>query len=293
MGLGTKFQLMTEVLRTVYSGKDTINGVLKEMGKRPLVKGSEVLSIIGLSKRFGFLSGTENNLKIESPGLEFMKYIESEPSQIDMAQENQDLRVLLGTLKESGKAPESLVRSILKIGNDFVTTLPDLDSSTTFLTVTFPPRIRIPPELSNIVILNEEAERRVIEDCQETLHIVSPYIDVSVLQMLFHQSFVEEAIINLVTSEDRFSPGSYQLKKLKTLISNHFKEGKIWMLKNEQIIAHAKVWLSENSVLITSANIMSNSQTNNFEMGLYTDNPAIVKACKELIEKIIPSCTRL
>ena len=49
---------------------------------------------------------------------------------------------------------------------------------------------------------------------------------------------------------------------------------------------HAKVWLSEKSVHITSANILANSHADNFELGIYSTDISLVKACRILVAKV-------
>ena len=295
MGLGVRFVVMVDILRSVHGGKSTIKDVIDEVCKQPLVRGSEVLSLCALAKRFGFLKGENEMLSLQSSGLEFMKYVESLPNPMDEAEENQKLQNELNNLRKGqNDGLHPLIQQVLNLGGKVIETSPDLESYNTRVTVTLPPRKKIPLELRDIVILNEYAEKQVIEDCQKEMYIVSPYIDVNILQMLFHQSFVEKAHLTIITSDEKLEDSSnYYVKKLRTVIEHHFGSGRIMFLSGEQVIAHAKMWLSEKSVLITSANIVSNSQTNNFELGIFTDSPVIINACKRIVSEIIPSCKEI
>ncbi len=295
MALGARLVILAEIIRSVHNGNSTIRDVAADVCKQPLIRGSEVLSLCALAKRFGFLKGENENLALETPGLEFMKYVESLPNPIDEADENQDLQVKLNELRKNpDEKLRQLIEKVLSIGGKAIETTPDLESYNTRVTVTLPPRKKMPLELRGVVILNEEAEKKVIEDCQNEMCIVSPYMDVNVLQMLLHQAFVEKAHLTIITSEEKLrDPNSYQTKKLRTIIEQHFLSGRILFLEQEQVIAHAKIWLSEKSVLVTSANVMSNSQTNNFELGIFTDSPIIVNACKRIIGEIVPLCKEI
>jgi phosphatidylserine/phosphatidylglycerophosphate/cardiolipin synthase-like enzyme len=184
-----------------------------------------------------------------------------------------------------------LADKVLEMGRKFVESFPDVGSYETRVTVTLPPNKRIPLEIRGSSLLNEEAEKNVIRDCKEKLYVVTPYLEVEVLQMLLNQSDTSSAECTIITSDEkRIVSDSRNLNKLRTVLKQRFRSAKILFLKDAMIVAHAKIWLCERSVLITSANVMSNSQTNNFEMGVYTDNPQIVKTCDTLISEILPLC---
>lgn len=290
MGAGTKFQIMSEILRAVHEESNTIKKVLNLMKGRPLVKGNEIISLIVLAKQFGFLSGNENILEITNEGLSFMGYVETEiPKRIEKveAEISEDVAEIKKDVK---KDTAELITKILGIGNKIIETSPDLESSNTFLTVTLPPRKEIPVEYRSSIILNQEAEKRVMQDCEQNMIIVSPYIEVNALKFILHQSYIEDAELLIITSDKDNFDRPYWKKNLNAVIKQHFKKGRILKLIDEQMIAHAKIWLSEKSVLITSANVLTNSQTNNFEMGIYTDNQEIVKSCKKMIDEILPLC---
>lgn len=290
MGAGTTFQIMSEILRAIYEKHDSVVTVLNLMKGRPLVKGSEIISLIGLAKQFGFLSGSDNSLTITNEGLSFMGYIEVEiPKKIEKAEA--EISEEVAEIEKSEKKDTSkLITKILEVGNKMIETSPDLESSNTFVTVTLPPRKMIPIEYRSSIILNKDAEIKVMQDCEKNMIIVSPYIEVNALKFILHQSYVEDAELIIITSDENNIDKDYWKKNLNAVIRQHFKRGKILKLLDEQMIAHAKIWLSEKSVLITSANILTNSQTNNFEMGIYTDNQEIVNSCKKIIGEILPLC---
>lgn len=290
MGAGTKFQIMSEILRAVYNKKNSVEKILAEMHGRPLVKGSDIISLTGLAKQFGFISGSDSNLTITNTGMAFMLYIENEiPNRI--AEIEKEIAKDVAEIEQNDKKNTSeIITKVLEIGNKMIETSPDIASSNTFVTVTLPPRKEIPIEFRSSVILNQEAEKRVTQDCEKKMIIVSPYIEVNALKFILHQSYVENAELLIITSDEKNIDREYWKSNLNAVIKQHFKSGKIKKLLDSQLIAHAKIWLSEKSVLITSANILTNSQTNNFEMGIYTDNQAIVSSCKRMIEEVLPLC---
>jgi len=286
---------MSEILNSISNGSKSLNNVVDDLAKRPFTQGSEVIALISLAKDFGFLEGNENELILKKEGLQFMNYIQN----ISESTQSTEAFKLSDVLNEiSDELPEKKFQNILQKISEAISrykdSIHDFESFETFVTVTLPPRKIIPLELKGIVIFNEEAEKRVIADCKKTLYIASPYIEPSILQMLLHQSRTSRAECIIITSdEDRLKKNSYLLKKIYTIIRNNFSSGKILYLKSDDIISHAKLWLSEQSVLITSANILPNSQTNNFELGIYTNDNVIVNACKRLVEKVIPLCQEL
>lgn len=290
MGVGTKFQIMAEILNAVYKKNDTIEKVLDLMKGRPLVKGSEIISLIGLAKQFGFLSSNANYIEITNAGLSFMGYVETEiPKRIEEIES--EISSDVEEIEKSGKKDTSeLITKILGIGNKMIESSPDLESSNTYVTVTLPPRKEIPLDYRSSIILNQDAEKKVMQDCEQKMIIVSPYIEVNALKFILHQSYIEDAELLIITSDANNLERDYWKKNLNAVIKQHFKKGKIMKLIDEGMIAHAKIWLSEKSVLITSANVLTNSQTNNFEMGIYTDNQEVVNSCKKMIDEILPMC---
>ncbi len=293
MGAGTKFQIMAEILNAVYKKNDTIEKVLVLMKGRPLVKGSEIISLIGLAKQFGFLSSNANYIEITNAGLSFMGYVETEiPKRIEEIES--EISSDVAEIKKSEKKDTSeLITKILGIGNKMIESSPDLGSSNTYVTVTLPPRKEIPIDCRSNIILNQDAEKKVMQDCEQKMIIVSPYIEVNALKFILHQSYIEDAELLIITSDANNIERDYWKKNLNAVIKQHFKKGKIMKLIDEGMIAHAKIWLSEKSVLITSANVLTNSQTNNFEMGIYTDNQEVVNSCKKMIDEVLPMCTEV
>lgn len=304
MGLAAKFLLMAQVIRAVHDGYKNESTIKDALADRHWIKGSEVLSSIGLAKQFGFLSGDKFKVSIEKNGLEFMKYIESLPNPDEVAEENLSARMRLQKIRKENPDAEirKLVEQILEAGNNFHETLPDLESYETYITITLPYGINIPNELRGQIISNKIAMNKVWADCEDELIIVTPFLDVSVLQMILDQSpYGKETSCTIITSErnllkeeefmGRMQPRN--LNNLKDQLKLRFKSYKVYFVKDTQTQAHAKIWLSEKSALITSANVLPNSQTNNFELGLYTDSPLIVQTCRQVLERIFPLCKEL
>lgn len=304
MGLASKFLLMSQVIRAVRDGNVSESSVKKTLADRHWVKGSDVLSSIGLAKQFNFLSGDKFKMAVEKNGLEFMKYVESLPNPSEVAESNLSARMKLQEIRRNIQDTQILgiVEQILDTENSFQDTLPDLESFETYITTTLPYGINIPDELRGRIISNKVAMNKVWADSKDELTIVTPFLDVSVLQMILDQSpYGKDTSCTIITSETNLLKeeefmGRMQKKNLinlKSQLKLRFKSYKIFFVKDTQTQAHAKLWLSEKSALITSANVLPNSQTNNFEIGIYTDSPIIVQTCRQLLEKIFPLCSEL
>lgn len=294
---------MAEIIRIASMGKTSIDEISEILSGRPFVRGSEVISITELAKSFGFLEINDNEIKIRQEGLDFMKYVSSYADDLvnfkqdsKLAASNQELTADLHKIQSEfdNKEVKEIIKKVLDISGKIAENSPDFESFETLVTVTLPPNKPIPGELKGKVVSNYDAERKVIVDCKEKIIIATPFIDPTTFQLLLRESVLGKIDCVIITSdEDRIKKNRYALQKLKTIISNNFRDGKILYLRKDDIIAHAKMWLSEKSVLISSANVMSNSQTNNFELGVYTDNIAVIQSCHTLLNKIIPLCEEI
>ena len=76
MGIGSKISLVADVIRSVNSGKNSLEEVIEDLVKQPLVLGSDIESIVPLARKFAFIEGEDDDLCITKQGLEFMKYVD-------------------------------------------------------------------------------------------------------------------------------------------------------------------------------------------------------------------------
>ena len=299
MGIGSKISLVADIIRSVSNGKTSLQEVVDYFASRPLVLGSDITSIVPLAKKFGFIEGEDGDFVITKHGLEFMKYVDSTSEATSkiaspMEENYQTLDKLIMDIgakyKEVNKQVYDDFQELRRLSSERFGNSPEVPSDyELLLTVTMPPGIgqQIPQMLSGKVIQNDEAIRRVIKDARRELYASSAFIDSTTFKMLVGSCYTQKIDCKIITAdEDRLLTHSFHLPKLKEFLGTHFSSGKIRYLRKANVIAHAKVWLSEKSVHITSANILTNSQVENFELGIYSTNPSLVNASKILIEKV-------
>lgn len=307
LGISSKFLLMAEILRAIYNGKHSESEVDKELNSRYWVKGNDVLSTIELGKDFCFITGEKNDLSVSVTGFEFMKYVESNSIVDETIDKNLEVKLQLQKIRRDtdDEKIQKLIEKILNLGSELQETSPDLESNETFITVTLPFGQKIQDAFRDKVILNKNAMNNVWADCKDELIIVTPYLNVATLQERLDQSSYNKSInCTIITSDESLlekEPSQFQgkefqknLRNLKQQLQLRFKKYRILYIKDTQTQAHAKLWISEKSVLITSANVLPNSQTNNFELGIYTDSSRIVQTCRGLVNnQLIPFCIEI
>jgi len=299
LGIGSKISLVADIIRAVSNGKTSLQEVVEYLADRPLVLGSDITSIVPLARKFGFIEGEDGSLVITKQGLEFMKYVDStseETSKIasPMEENYETLDKLITDIgakyENKNKQVFDDIQELRRLSSERFGNSPDPPSDyELLLTATMPPGVGqgIPQVLSGRVIQHDEAVRKVIKDARRELYVSSAFIDGNTFKLLVGNCYTGKISCKIITSdEDRLKENSYNLKKLKEFLDTHFLDGKIRYLRKTNVIAHAKVWLSEKSVHITSANILVNSQVENFELGIYSTNVSLVNACKMLVEKV-------
>ena len=299
MGIGSKISLVADIIRSINSGKNSLEEVIEDLVKQPLVLGSDIESIVPLARKFAFIEGGDCDLRITKQGLEFMKYVDAtsrETSEIasPMEENYRTLDQLImdvgAKYKKENKHVFDDIQEIRRLTSKHISNTPEAASDyKTLLTATMPQGLGkgIPLQLTGRVINHDEAIRKVIKDTRSELYISSPYIEPETFRMLVGNCFTEKISCKIITSDEgRLVDKQYKLSALKTFLDSHFVDSKIRFLKRENVIAHAKVWLSEKSVHITSANILTNSQVENFELGIYTTNASLVSACQILVDKV-------
>ena len=299
LGTGSKISLIVDIIHSVNDGQKSLLDIVEDLSKRPMILGSDIESIVPLARKFGFIEGEDPDLRITKEGLEFMKYVDStsrETSELASPME-ENYRTLDETLKEIGEKYKKEdkkvfddIQEIRRLTSKHISNAPEAASDYEWkLTATMPQGLgqAIPLQLSGSVIHHDEAIRKVIKDARRELYISSPYIEPDTFRMLVGNCFTAKISCKLITSdEDRLVDKPYKLEQLKSFTARSFLDTKIRFLKRENVIAHAKVWLSEKSVHITSANILTNSQVENFELGIYSSNPSLVNACQILVDKV-------
>jgi len=306
LGIGSKISLIADVIRSVNSGKNSLEEVVEDLAKQPLVLGSDIESIVPLARKFAFIEGEDGDLCITKQGLEFMKYVDAtsrETSELASPME-ENYRTLDKLIMDVGAKYEKEnkqvfddIQEIRRLTSKHISNAPEAASDyELMLTATMPQGLGkgIPLQLSGSVINHDEAIRKVIKDARRELYISAPYIEPETFRMLVGNCVTGKISCKIITSDkDRLVDKPYKLKQLKTFLGSHFLDSKIHFLKRENVIAHAKVWLSEKSVHITSANILTNSQVENFELGIYSTNASLVSACQILVNKVWEQGTKI
>lgn len=301
LGLSSRLALLTDIIRTINDGKNSMELVINQLSSRPMVLGSDVLALVPLGKKFGFIEGEDKNLRITKQGLDFMNYIDNtlqeitnlaNPAEEDYATLDKKLKDIGNKYLERDEQQEvySDIQEIRSIVSKYVNFAPEISSGfELLLTASMPPGLgeKIPLALKGIAILHDEAIKKVIHDATDELIISSPFLEINIFKLLVGNINTEKLSCQiLISDDDRIKNNSYNLNVLKSFLDSHFLDNEICYLRKKGFISHAKMWLSEKSVHITSANILANSQTDNFELGIYTTNKFLVDSCRTLIKKV-------
>lgn len=301
MSLSSKLNLICEIIRTVKDCAHPLVHVVEQLSNRPAVLGSDVVALIPLARKFGFIEGDDNNLSITKQGLDFMNYVDSmeqeiinrtSPMEEDYETLDKKLKIIGGKYqdKKELKGVYDDIQEIRSTVAEHVASMPELVSDfELLLTASMPPGLgeKIPIWLKGQAIHHDEAIRKIIRDTTKELVISSPFIELSTFKMLIGNMNTERLNCKILTSDkERLKENSYNLSHLKSFLNSHFLNSEIRYLRKADVISHAKVWLSEKSVHITSANILTNSQTDNFEIGIYSNNTSLVNSCGTLINKV-------
>ena len=307
MSLLTKLSLISEILRSVSNGHNSIDKITDVLSERPNVFGSDVLSLIPLVRKFRFVAGEDDDLKVTEQGLAFMNYLQASfeeatkvasPTDSDLPHDeygnemypsvgtafNEAIRKykgnedVLGDLKKLSEKISVQFDASQQVGTDNVL----------LLTASIPPGMgdKIPQELRGAVIHHNEAVKKVVQDTSRDLLVSSPYMHIGTLKMLIGNLNTFRKTCKIITSDNKRLFDYGQLDKFKNFLNSHFLQYEIRLVKKEGSISHAKAWISEKSVHITSANILENSQTDNFELGIYSTQRALVKSARILFEKV-------
>ena len=138
--------------------------------------------------------------------------------------------------------------------------------------------------------------KRVVADAQLELLIVTPFLDVPLLQSCFENvKRKRDAMIKILTSDKKIiqyresSSGNMLLNEIKKLLESRFKHGQVFYLQEDMSIAHAKIFCSDKSMFITSANIKKDSISENFEAGIYTERKDIIRIMRNIVIHVMES----
>lgn len=253
-----KFRVIADIIERVDSGRVTSEDLKKAMTSAGELTASELESLVLLARELGFLEVDERErYSTTRNGRSFERYM----TELDKAEFDGEPNIDRGTtLKLCVTVPPMWARHIREA---FLDTITD----------------------------TVEAQRAVAEGARKELLIISPFIDVAVLQLALKDVQKKEVDLTIITSEPalkkQYAGGTnYELKKLEGLIRSRFRSGHVYFLRAETTIAHAKVWCSDRSVFVTSANIKSDSTTDNLEVGIYTDDPELLTVTREFASRL-------
>lgn len=228
----------------------------------PDLKPSEVELSVILGKRLGFIThNKESNLEICGGGNEFIKFVNSMSETRELDPEN------------IPPAYESHISA----------TIPHF-------------YLPLPLQIKNKIEATSETMKSVISNSNRFTYIVTPLLDIALLQSMFENVMRKpQAEITIITSEDKLieyagsNKGNLRLDDFGKLLKSRYSCGGVYYVKKDMSIMHSKILCSERSLLVTSANIKKNSITENFELGLFTENKDMVNTVAEILKFVINS----
>ncbi len=258
--LARKFRILADIVEVVANGRNTIDDVKTNLASEDL-KRTEIESMTRLAQEFGFITEIKGQLQATGEGLAFKRYVVTLNS---MAMQSRDSTPAIdrGTdLKVCATVPPMWAKEVAR-------------------------------NFGDVIVDTLTGQRLVAEDTKERLFIITPFLDVGIMQVALKDIYAKDAELIIVTSEEslmKIYPGgtNYKLKNLGAFTLARFKAGKIFFLSTDASIAHAKVWCSDKSVLVTSANVKADSTTDNLEVGIYTNDPELVSTMHSLLDYIL------
>jgi hypothetical protein len=260
--LSRKFRILADVVHAVNSGKTTLEDLKATLASKADLKKTEVESITRLAKEFGFIhEDKEHKLHATNAGLAFERYVTVVDSQV--------------------------MKSI--------TGMPKIDRGTELkVCITVPPMWveKIKESFGDVTEHTLAGQKLVAEDAETRLIVVTPYLDVGIMQVALKDIYAKNAELVIMTSEPSLAKAypsgiNFKIQKLEALIRSRFKSGKVLFISEDTTLAHAKVWCSDRSLLVTSANVKPDSTADNLEIGIYTDDPGLVSTMRSLLDQIL------
>ncbi len=243
----------------VDSGKGSEEEIKDALFTKDLKK-IEIESIVRLAKEFSFLTEKLNALHTTKAGRAFERYVAA----VDTLVTESDSK-------------------------------PSIDRGTELkLCITAPPMWarKLNGKFGDIIAHTQYGQKLVAEDTEERLTIITPFLDVGIMQVALKDVYSKNAELIIITSEPslvKTYPGgiNFRLQKIADIIKSRFKTGSVFYLNQDNSIVHAKVWCSDRSLFVTSANVKPDSTTDNLEIGVYTDDPELVSTMRNLVDYII------
>jgi hypothetical protein len=253
-----KLRVIADIIERIDAGHTTLED-LRSITQTGDIKVSELESLLILGREFGFVDSDEGGrFSTTKSGRSFERYM----TELDKL--------------EFGKMP-NIDRGVgLK------------------LCATLPPRWsrQIKDIFLDVIMDTIEAQRTIVEDARNWLLIITPFIDVAVFQLVLKDVQKKTVDVTIITSEPSLSKQyisgrNFELEKLRSLIKSRFRSGRVYFLQEESTIAHAKVWCSDRSLFVTSANIRSDSTTDNLEIGIYVDDSDLFSVMRDLASRFL------
>tara|TARA_Y100001936_G_scaffold126155_1_gene123529 strand:- start:7528 stop:8505 length:978 start_codon:yes stop_codon:yes gene_type:complete len=316
VALGTKINKLVEIIRSVGDGSTSVEILKANLMNRENILGNEIISFFVLAETFGFIKTENDKLTLTITGQNFLNYVdnenktEAEVTEILVEPVGMDAIEEFAQQSTISQLKPSTINDAFKIltekyenNSQIITDLNELYTEITriisnqnqipdvelFLTASVPPGLdssKIPIEIQQTTISHKDAIENVLQDAKKSVLISGPFVEASTLQLLVGNTYTTKLNCKLIISNGTIELEKYNLLKIETFLKNHFNSFEIRVVDKPQIKSHAKVWISEKSVHITSANILPFSQTDNFELGIYSSNNILVHDATLLFDKV-------
>ncbi len=305
MGLNNRISLLADILRTVEGGKNSIELVVDLLSQRPFVLRTDILGLVPLAIKFGFLIDQDKKLNITQTGRDFMNYVDSTSEEISSISNptEKNYPTLDKTLKEIAEKYKTKDDDVYDDMNEIrqqvsksISFAPEMSEDyETLLTITMPisSEEKIPPELRGQVMFHEGAVEKVIQNTSGEFLVSTYTLDVPVFMNFVKNINTKRLNCKLILGDaekikDEKTNFQLSLNALKKFMDVHFDKYEIRLVRELQkgFVSHAKIWLSEKAVVITSANVTINSTSDNFEAGIYTTRKDIIRSCEQMMKKV-------
>ena len=241
MGLSTQISLLIDILRSVDNGKNSSDEIIDFLSQRPLILRNEIIGLIPLGIKLGFLNESEKKIVITQSGLDFMNYVDSISEKISLISNpmDEDYTTLDKTIKNVAEKYEKTntdvyddIMKIRKEVSENISFAPELvEDYETLLTVSMPPSSeeKIPPKLKHQVMHHGEAIEKVIQNASNILLISTYTLDVTTFIPLVTNLNTKRLECRLIIGEPKKliesgTPHQFSLDFLKQFLRVHFKK---------------------------------------------------------------------
>ena len=261
-GISRRVRIIADIIQTVANGKTNRDEVVTALSVGGMLNPSDLQALATAAVEFGFLTENGQTLGVSNHGSAFERYVSA------LSEEE-------GFVESTNAPREALDRPTLME-----------------LCATFPPPwvTVMASQLGDRVRMTRDGYKKVVSDARTKLCLVTPFVDIAVLQMCLESKHSIGLDFFMITSEQDLtkewpSGRNFNMEKLRNILAGRFRSGSVFYLRHAQTIAHAKIWCSERAVFVTSANVTSDSITENFELGIYTDEEETVATVWEVLEQ--------